>query len=265
MEIVSRRKFIKMVTYLGISTFLFTRSGPTSRVRAADPQGRTYVMLARTFQGDFRFEPMGLHVEPGDRVVWLQLSDYHTTTAYHPDNRKELRIPSGASSWDSGIFGLDRAELTFTYTVTVPGIYDYFCIPHELLGMVGRLVAGTVDLDHLPAYAQEAGKFPAVAEIVGRRGILFRWEARLNAPIFAAFEKRWNDVKSVTAQLLDDYRSGRNGVDILSDLLDAGAAEAFQAGLIELATAGSESEGADYNTILKLSDALKQHLRAAHR
>jgi plastocyanin len=27
-------------------------------------------------------------------------------------------------------------------TLTVPGVYDYYCIPHEAAGMVGRIVVG---------------------------------------------------------------------------------------------------------------------------
>jgi hypothetical protein len=28
----------------------------------------------------------------------------------------------------------------FDVTLTVPGVYDYFCLPHEAAGMVGRIV-----------------------------------------------------------------------------------------------------------------------------
>jgi hypothetical protein len=30
----------------------------------------------------------------------------------------------------------------FDVTLTAPGVYDYFCAPHEQAGMVGRLVVG---------------------------------------------------------------------------------------------------------------------------
>ncbi|MFC7080300.1 plastocyanin/azurin family copper-binding protein [Halorussus caseinilyticus] len=35
-----------------------------------------------------------------------------------------------------------RARGTFSYTFEVSGTYDYFCIPHKALGMVGRVVCG---------------------------------------------------------------------------------------------------------------------------
>ena len=30
----------------------------------------------------------------------------------------------------------------FEVTLTIPGVYDYFCMPHEAAGMVGRIVVG---------------------------------------------------------------------------------------------------------------------------
>ena len=33
----------------------------------------------------------------------------------------------------------------FEVTLTVPGVYDYFCAPHEVAGMVGRIVVGRPD------------------------------------------------------------------------------------------------------------------------
>jgi hypothetical protein len=30
----------------------------------------------------------------------------------------------------------------FEMTLTVPGVYDYYCLPHEQAGMVGRIVVG---------------------------------------------------------------------------------------------------------------------------
>src|SRR5574341_2040241 len=65
----------------------------------------------------------------------------HTTTAYHPRNANHsLRIPQAATPWDSG-FLLNPGD-RFEVTLTVEGVYDYFCLPHEAGGMVGRIVVG---------------------------------------------------------------------------------------------------------------------------
>ena len=35
-----------------------------------------------------------------------------------------------------------RADGVFEHAFTAPGVYDYFCRPHELAGMAGRIVVG---------------------------------------------------------------------------------------------------------------------------
>jgi plastocyanin len=85
------------------------------------------------------FDPIGLYVEPGTTVRWIVRDNVHTTTAYHPDNdRHSLRIPEGATPWDSGF--LVNPGDHFDVRLTVPGVYDYYCMPHEAAGMVGRIV-----------------------------------------------------------------------------------------------------------------------------
>lgn len=87
------------------------------------------------------FDPVGLLVEPGTTVRWVVKANVHTTTAYHPKNdRHSLRIPEGAAPWDSGY--LVNPGDHFDVTLTVPGVYDFFCRPHEQAGMVGRIIVG---------------------------------------------------------------------------------------------------------------------------
>ena len=88
------------------------------------------------------FDPIGIHLEPGQTVRWIVEGNVHTTTAYHPRNDlHSLRIPEGALPWDSG-FLVHKGD-RFAVTLTVEGVYDYYCMPHEAAGMVGRLVVGT--------------------------------------------------------------------------------------------------------------------------
>ncbi len=91
------------------------------------------------------FDPIGLRIEPGDTVRWIQVRGYHSVSAYHPANdNHELRIPTAAPPWNSGVLlGQYPAKgSTFEHTFTVAGVYDYFCQPHEAAGMVGRIVVG---------------------------------------------------------------------------------------------------------------------------
>ena len=87
------------------------------------------------------FDPIGLWVPPGQTVRWVLDHDVHTTTAYHPMNdQHSLRIPEGAEPWNSGFLVNHGAH--FEVTLTVEGVYDYYCLPHEQAGMVGRIVVG---------------------------------------------------------------------------------------------------------------------------
>ena len=86
------------------------------------------------------FDPIGLLVRPGQRIRWTNTGDnVHTTTAYHPSNdRHPLRIPAAAAPWDSGYL-LNSGD-SYEVDLTVEGIYDYYCKPHEAAGMVGRII-----------------------------------------------------------------------------------------------------------------------------
>ena len=86
------------------------------------------------------FRPIGLLIQPGQTIRWTNRDpgNSHTTTAYHPTiYKKEQRIPDGAKPWDSGFL---LPNESFSVTLTVPGVYDYYCLPHEHAGMVGRII-----------------------------------------------------------------------------------------------------------------------------
>ena len=89
------------------------------------------------------FDPIGIQIAAGQTVRWIMASpgNPHTTTAYHPKNANHsLRIPEAAMPWDSGF--LVKPREPFEVTLTIEGVYDYFCLPHEAAGMVGRIVVG---------------------------------------------------------------------------------------------------------------------------
>lgn len=132
------------------------------------------------------FDPIGLHVEPGTTVRWLARENVHTATAYHPRNdHHPLRIPERAVPWDSGFLVTPGDH--FDVTLTVPGVYDYYCAPHEAAGMVGRIIVGrplgpgaepfdywvgepgTGSWHHVPGAARET--FPSIARIMAERRV----------------------------------------------------------------------------------------------
>jgi plastocyanin len=95
------------------------------------------------------FDPMGLRVMPGQTVRWINHDpgNSHTVTSYHPSiYDRPRRIPEGAEPWDSDYLLPDES---FEVTFSVEGVYDYYCIPHEHAGMIGRIVVGS-PLDEEP-------------------------------------------------------------------------------------------------------------------
>ena len=83
--------------------------------------------------GNNYFDPIGFYVDPGTTVRFKIAAGAHSATAY------ESRVPSDASAFDSGVI----SSGAFEYTFEEPGTYDYYCIPHKSVGMVGRIVVGS--------------------------------------------------------------------------------------------------------------------------
>jgi plastocyanin len=187
----SRREFLKAggVALVGLGLLPGRRASAAAllgwRLRSAGDleviEMRSDALGSRTW-----FDPIGLYVEPGTTVRWIVRENVHATTAYHPRNDYHpLRIPENAVPWDSGF--LVHPGDHFDVTLTVPGVYDYYCMPHEGAGMVGRIVVGeslgpgaepfdywvgkpgTEGWRHVPDAARAI--FPSVARILAERRV----------------------------------------------------------------------------------------------
>ena len=125
--------------------------------------------------GRWHFDPVGLHVRPGQKVRWVCLKWGGSATAFHPlhDNH-ELRIPEGAKAFDSGILidgGLRGS--TFEWVFEQEGTYDYYSRHHERLGAVGRIIVGTPGgpAEKPPGYGGSEGR----AVMFGDSRKIFAW------------------------------------------------------------------------------------------
>lgn len=120
----------------GLALAGLARRGAAAAARVVEVR-----MKSDSLGAEVWFDPIGVHVDPGQTVRWIVAENVHTTTAYHPKNDlHSLRIPDEATPWDSGF--LVNPGDHFEVTLTVEGVYDYFCRPHEEAGMVGRIVVG---------------------------------------------------------------------------------------------------------------------------
>lgn len=131
------------------------------------------------------FDPVGILIRPGQTVRWVCDANVHTTAAYHPANGgHSLRIPDAAKPWASDFL---MPGQSFAVVLSVEGVYDYFCAPHELAGMVGRIIVGrptgpgSLPFDYFKTIAADRGwhevpdaaqaTFPSVAEIMQRKTV----------------------------------------------------------------------------------------------
>ena len=97
------------------------------------------VATAVMMTDDFRFEPAAVTIRAGEAVEWRNASHFiHTAT----DDPKfagqpgDAMLPPGAQAFNSGEL---HPGNSYRHVLMVPGIYRYFCVPHEGVGMLGRI------------------------------------------------------------------------------------------------------------------------------
>jgi len=89
---------------------------------------------------EFFFEPTGLFIKPGQTVKFNAVTPDHTVTAYHPAHGFTQRVPDGVPAFSSPIIPVGGYWL---YTFEKEGVYDYYCAPHQILGMAAHIVVGS--------------------------------------------------------------------------------------------------------------------------
>lgn len=119
-----------------------TTMGPAGAADTA-PAPVVEITMRGTSRGErVWFSPQGVAVAAGSMIRFTNqdAGNTHTSTAYHPDlYDRQLRIPSLAKPWDSDFIYPNQS---YQITLTRPGVYDYYCLPHEMAAMVGRIVVG---------------------------------------------------------------------------------------------------------------------------
>ncbi|WP_435063837.1 cupredoxin domain-containing protein [Halobaculum sp. EA56] len=97
---------------------------------------RQIARLVATMVG-FHYDPAGLRVEPGDVVLFSAETPDHAVAAYHERHGRQNRVPSGAPPVSSPLIPVGGYWL---YRFEDEGVYDLYCPPHQVFGMVMRVV-----------------------------------------------------------------------------------------------------------------------------
>jgi plastocyanin len=140
------------------------------------PTDSAEVRMVSTDRGN-HFEPHVVWVEEGGTVTWTNASGFHSTTSYSPANDRPQLTPDGVEPWNSEL--LTETDETFEHTFETAGVYHYFCIPHELVGMIGSVIVGTPDPADQRALAEPPVSLPdRVRQTIAQRNSAV--EAALN-------------------------------------------------------------------------------------
>lgn len=111
-------------------------STPNTSTETDATGGSTVVV---TMNDQYRFVPDTITIAKGTTVEWKNTSaSPHTVTddSSKAQNKANAVLPGGAEPWDSEVIDPGKS---FKHTFTVAGDYTYFCIPHESMGMVGKI------------------------------------------------------------------------------------------------------------------------------
>ncbi|NIM51154.1 MAG: hypothetical protein GTN62_14535 [Gemmatimonadales bacterium] len=107
------------------------------------------VRMLLTDDNKYVYRPASLTVKVGDTVRWLNVSGFPHNVAFYSD-----KIPDGAREFLDAVYQNDTAKLgplsgrlmtqpNDTYEISFvgapTGTYEYFCTPHEALGMIAAL------------------------------------------------------------------------------------------------------------------------------
>lgn len=115
---------------------------PNSNVTVPTPGGDVTLSVTEIAQllvdtTGFHFDPAGIHVEPGDVVLFSAETPDHAVSAYHERHGRQNRVPDDVGPFSSPLIPVGGGWL---FEFDEPGVYDCYCPPHEPFGMILRVV-----------------------------------------------------------------------------------------------------------------------------
>lgn len=122
----------------------------TPAPKAQTPAAGRTVHVEMLQQGSrYLFRPAGIRIQPGDIVEFENVSGGPHNLQFYPN-----RIPAGAREFlnrampqrqgdlASPFFTQPHQKYTVNFTGAPEGTYDFFCLPHQALGMKGTIIVG---------------------------------------------------------------------------------------------------------------------------
>lgn len=103
-------------------------------------QGAQAATVSLTVDDTMNFSPAVLTIHAGDTVVFENTHSYPHNIVADPKLAKDpanVSLPEGATPFHSPL--LNEGQ-TFSFTLTVPGTYNYICGKHEKMGMKGQII-----------------------------------------------------------------------------------------------------------------------------
>lgn len=142
------------------------------------------------------FDPVGLHVKPGEIVNFTVHHGLHTVTSFHPKYSEPpfFTLPKRVPT-DHGLTAPPiAADDSWLYKFTTKGVYDLLCLPHLGLGMVVRIVVFDPEEDSLDdSTFDEWGPLPS-APFFGNANKVLTDDALDPANIVGQGEVAWSDL-----------------------------------------------------------------------
>jgi plastocyanin len=130
----------------------------------------------------FYFDPMGMQIDVGDVVRFDFRSPDHNVMPYHLEHGRQQRVPDSEEPFSSPVITPGGFWL---YEFSHPGTYDLYCAPHQVFGMVMRLVVGDSDSEAYDGEFSEEGRPPVTAHELESFPGIDTWVLPTSADIFA--------------------------------------------------------------------------------
>jgi len=134
---MQRHSHLRRAISTGLSVTLVGILGLTGATATAQ-SGKTGATVAIT--DSFRFDPDTVTIHAGEAVEWKNESHFRHTVTDDPKmagQAEDAALPAGAEAFSSQEIPPGGS---YRRMLSVPGTYRYFCMPHEGIGMLGKII-----------------------------------------------------------------------------------------------------------------------------